>query len=1252
MSPVETQAAINAEQPWPGLLPFTEEAQAFFHGRDEEGRELLRGIKRATLTVLFGQSGLGKSSLLRAGLFPQLRAEDYLPVYIRLQLRDDAPPLGQQVRQAIEAECTQRLVECPELPAADSLWELFHRRDADFWSARNRLLTPVLVFDQFEEIFTLGHGLDSIDRRCERFVAELADLVEHRIPAALAQAAGGDAALPAAVDVSRDTVRVVFSFREDFLAEFEGLRPGMPSIMRNRVRLARMSAAQAKAAVLLSGRRLVSEAVADEIVHFVSAPRGGARRGDSAGGSADVEPALLSVVCRELNNRRRVLGRAEISNDLLQGSAQQKIISDFYEGSFVGIDPRLREFVEGQLLTEGGFRDSYAYDDALRQPGVLREQVDRLIERRLLRLEERAGVLRLELTHDLLTEVARESRDHRHRTRAESAQRERDELRRRRVRRLVALGVAASVVAVGLIVTFAVLLRQSDRERQRLAHTQSEVLLERANGLFDQGVPGEPQSRLERALELDPGHRNAIARALTYLHQRGFASRLAAPQLPPQPGMRATDVQWLDADRVLITHEHGETAIAVPAAARAGAASAARLAPALELPSPAALASWQPGPGPKAFVSAGNHLVWLEAGRELRSGLSQGGQVLAGVAVEQARAPVVLSADGSRAMLRSGARSVLVFALAPNAAPRPLHVLAAGQGSLRHGPGGRRLLALDGATATSYDLDTDQLQRFQHPLAVNALALGPDGRTLATAAQDQFARLWDLASGALLVAPLRHEGAVLSVAFSMDGSRLITGAKDGTARVWAVASGRPLVEPLLGESAVSWARFSPDGSHAVLHDDEGRTSLWRLSDLSPLQARLQLPGPVVAAAFDPGASRIATALADGQLALWQLQQAQGPAQAPVPRWQRALGTVRRMALAPTGDTLVVATADHRLHWLDAATGRELAAPAQHEGEVLWLQFSADGALLATGAADGAARVFDVATRQRVGLPVAPRPDPVIQAALAPGGRHLLTVTVQHKRRSVWLWSLQRRLPVELGSGVHVALVAFTAEREIVTVIDATVRRWTLSDDGEGAPAFEPRGTPLTLGHLVWSAALSADRQHLVLGGLNGVTRTVSMADWRAIGDPMKSAGVVGEVALSDSGQWLLTRDATDTLRVWNSSSGIAVSDPLDRPGQLLAAYIDAQGRQAVAVGAGGELWVQRLGLDFPLPMPPWLAQLVSAAGGATLDQNGSIAWDRDREARLARMAATVGDAHPWWQGFGRHIMVRLGAAQVGTEGAR
>ena len=84
-------AAVDPRNPWLGLASFTEETRDFFYGRDEEVAELGRRVQRKLLTILFGQSGLGKTSILRAGLVPRLRGHGYCPVYVRIAYSADAP---------------------------------------------------------------------------------------------------------------------------------------------------------------------------------------------------------------------------------------------------------------------------------------------------------------------------------------------------------------------------------------------------------------------------------------------------------------------------------------------------------------------------------------------------------------------------------------------------------------------------------------------------------------------------------------------------------------------------------------------------------------------------------------------------------------------------------------------------------------------------------------------------------------------------------------------------------------------------------------------------------------------------------------------------------------------------------------------------------------------------------------------------------------------------------------------------------
>src|ERR1700674_3369825 len=94
-------AELSSQNPWPGLRAFTESDRDFFFGREREAAELLGIVKRAPVVVLYGQSGLGKTSLLQAGLFPELKRLDFLPLRLRLDHGEDAPPLAQQILRAL-----------------------------------------------------------------------------------------------------------------------------------------------------------------------------------------------------------------------------------------------------------------------------------------------------------------------------------------------------------------------------------------------------------------------------------------------------------------------------------------------------------------------------------------------------------------------------------------------------------------------------------------------------------------------------------------------------------------------------------------------------------------------------------------------------------------------------------------------------------------------------------------------------------------------------------------------------------------------------------------------------------------------------------------------------------------------------------------------------------------------------------------------------------------------------------------------
>src|SRR5258706_15062436 len=101
LAPEWAGASVDDRNPWLGLASFTEETRAYFYGREEEVAELARRVQRKLLTLLFGQSGLGKTSILRAGLVPRLRGQGYCPIYVRIDYGRDAPEPAEQIKQAI-----------------------------------------------------------------------------------------------------------------------------------------------------------------------------------------------------------------------------------------------------------------------------------------------------------------------------------------------------------------------------------------------------------------------------------------------------------------------------------------------------------------------------------------------------------------------------------------------------------------------------------------------------------------------------------------------------------------------------------------------------------------------------------------------------------------------------------------------------------------------------------------------------------------------------------------------------------------------------------------------------------------------------------------------------------------------------------------------------------------------------------------------------------------------------------------------
>lgn len=390
-------APLSPARPWPGLATYEESSRAYFQGRDAEIDELLQRVRRAPLTVLYGRSGLGKSSLLKAGLFPRLRELQLLPVYMRLDFSSGAAqgPV-EQIARRLQEEIAAAGLECPPRDPGESLWRWLHRRDFELWSGDNRPWTPVLVFDQFEELFSRSGG---DPQRIGAVFDTLADLAENRLEREVADSRRGREAL----DLITQRYKMLLSFREDFLPDVRGWQDKVPSLLRNDLRLLAMSRAQAVSAVQQAGSAVLAPGAAERLVDFVGAlgPTGGSAQ-------ATVEPALLSLCGDQLV--RRLPAGAQIDAALI-AQAGQDILEGFYREALADMPDGVHRFIEDHLLQGDRTRGSYARDEALAQGFLSAEQLALLTdERRLLRVDQEGGVARVELIHDRLVDVVRAAR--------------------------------------------------------------------------------------------------------------------------------------------------------------------------------------------------------------------------------------------------------------------------------------------------------------------------------------------------------------------------------------------------------------------------------------------------------------------------------------------------------------------------------------------------------------------------------------------------------------------------------------------------------------------------------------------------------------------------------------------------------------------------------------------------------------------------------------------------------------------------
>ena len=245
--------------------------------------------------------------------------------------------------------------------------------------------------------------------------------------------------------------------------------------------------------------------------------------------------------------------------------------------------------------------------------------------------------------------------------------------------------------------------------------------------------------------------------------------------------------------------------------------------------------------------------------------------------------------------------------------------------------------------------------------SITDVSFSPDGTKIATAGDDQTARVWDAATGAAMTPPLAHGAPVMSVRFSPDGRALLTatwsprnvGTGLEAARVWDAATGQPFGVPMPHGDDLYAAEFSPDGALVATGSDDNTARVWDARTGTPVSPPLHHARSVAMVAFSPDSRRVATASWDGTARVWD-------AHTGAPR-ARALthdDRVTDVQFSPDGRRIATASRDKTVRLWDAASGQPLTEPLRHNAPVEQVRFHPGGQRIVTSTA-GASRIWEV-----------------------------------------------------------------------------------------------------------------------------------------------------------------------------------------------------------------------------------------------------------------------------------------------------
>jgi WD40 repeat protein len=426
-------------------------------------------------------------------------------------------------------------------------------------------------------------------------------------------------------------------------------------------------------------------------------------------------------------------------------------------------------------------------------------------------------------------------------------------------------------------------------------------------------------------------------------------------------------------------------------------------------------------------------------------------------------------------------------------------------------------------TARLWDLQGNQIGVLKGHLSwVHSAVFSPDGKHILTGSRDKTACLWDL-KGNRLQEFKGHQNVVNSAVFSPDGKYILTGSWDNTARLWDL-QGNQLQTFIGHEGSITSVAFCPDlqsNGQSILTASWDKTiRRWDLNGIK-FQVLPVYKASVTSVVYSPNGQYILTGLKNGTARLWNWQE-KGKSVV----FRGHLDVVNSVAFSPDGNYILTGSWDKTARLWDLK-GDKLQEFKGHQDRITSVTFSPDGNSILTASWDNTARLWDLQGKMIHEFKEEHKDD-VNCAVFSPDGKKILTVSWDN---TAILWNLQGDVIQKFASPGSLSLfscAAFSPNGKYILTgsndgIDVTVRLWDI----------EGNVLKVLTGHRyrISAAVFSPDGKYILTGSWDKTARL-----WDLQGNELQvfkgHERKVNSAAFSPDGKRVLTGSADKTVRIW------------------------------------------------------------------------------------------------------------------------